>query len=147
MSCPEKLQEIISVFESLCEEERRENLVNYALGADKWQPGENENFDIEDVRKDEQCIDTVGIHLRIKEKRAQFRVTLGPNVQTLTRAMTTILCYGLDDCEMDEILQLPADFIEKIVGTPLITTRSKTIYYMFHRMKEALADYLQVNNK
>ena len=147
MRCPEKLQEIISVFESLCEEERRENLVNYALGADKWQPAENETFDIEDVRKDEQCIDTVGIHLRIKKKRAQFRVTLGPNVQTLTRAMTTILCDGLDDCELDEILQLPPDFIKKIVGTPLITTRSKTIYYMFHRMKEALADYLQVNNK
>ena len=147
MRCPEKLQEIISVFESLCEEERRENLVNYALGADKWQPTENEAFDIEDVRKDEQCIDTVGIHLRIKEKKAQFRVTLGPNVQTLTRAMTTILCDGLDNCEIDEILQLPADFIEKIVGTPLITTRSKTIYYMFHRMKEALADYLKVNNK
>ena len=147
MRCPEKLQEIISVFESLCEEERRENLVNYSLGADKWQPAENETFDIEDVRKDEQCIDTVGIHLRIKEKKAQFRVTLGPNVQTLTRAMTTILCDGLDNCEIDEILQLPADFIEKIVGTPLITTRSKTIYYMFHRMKEALADYLQVNNK
>ena len=146
MRCPEKLQEIISVFESLCEEERRENLVNYALGADKWQPTENEAFDIEDVRKDEQCIDTVGIHLRIKEKKAQFRVTLGPNVQTLTRAMTTILCDGLDNCEIDEILQLPADFIEKIVGTPLITTRSKTIYYMFHRMKEALGDYLKLND-
>ena len=52
MRCPEKLQEIISVFESLCEEERRENLVNYALGADKWQPAENETFDIADVRKD-----------------------------------------------------------------------------------------------
>ena len=147
MSCPEKLQEIISVFESLCEEERRENLVNFALGADKWQPAENENFDIEDVRKDEQCIDTVGVHLRIKAKRAQFRITLGPDVQTLTRAMTNILCCGLDDCEIDEILQLPADFIEKIVGTPLITTRSKTIYYMFHRMKEALEDYLKVNEK
>ena len=146
MRCPEKLQEIISVFESLCEEERRENLVNYSLGADKWQPAENETFDIEDVRKDEQCIDTVGIHLRIKEKKAQFRVTLGPNVQTLTRAMTTILCDGLDNCEIDEILQLPADFIEKIVGTPLITTRSKTIYYMFHRMKEALGDYLKLND-
>ena len=146
MRCPEKLQEIISVFEPLCEEERRENLVNYSLGADKWQPAENETFDIEDVRKDEQCIDTVGIHLRIKEKKAQFRVTLGPNVQTLTRAMTTILCDGLDNCEIDEILQLPADFIEKIVGTPLITTRSKTIYYMFHRMKEALGDYLKLND-
>ena len=61
--------------------------------------------------------------------------------------MTTILCSGLDDCEIDEILQLPADFIDKIVGTPLITTRGKTIYYMFHRMKEALEDYLKVNEK
>ena len=72
---------------------------------------------------------------------------MGPNVQTLTRAMTTILCDGLDDCVIDEILQLPEDFIERIVGTSLITKRSKTIYYMFRRMKEALEDYLKVNEK
>lgn len=141
MDYPEKLQEIISIFEPLCEEERRENLVNFALGAEKWEPAENENFHIEDVRKDEQCIDTVGIFLRIEGHRARFKVKLGPNVQTLTRAMTAILCRGLDNCDFDEILKLPEDFIVKIVGSPLVLTRSQSIYYMFSRMKDALKAY------
>ncbi|MCH2059534.1 MAG: Fe-S metabolism protein SufE [Verrucomicrobiales bacterium] len=143
MIYPGKLQEIIATFEPLCEEERRENLVNFALGAGKWEPAGNENFDIEDIRKDEQCIDTVGIHLRVEANRAEFRITLGPNVQTMTRAMTTILCQGLDNCDVDEILRLQEDFIEKIVGTPLVTQRGRTIYYILYRMKDALEAYLE----
>ena len=141
MDYPGKLQEIISVFEPLCEEERRENLVSLALGAVNWEPGENETFHIMDVRKDEQCVDTVGVFLRIENRRARFRIKLGANVQTLTRAMATILCRGLDNCDFDEILRLPEDFIVKIVGSPLVMARSQSIYYMFFRMKEALEAY------
>ena len=141
MEYPGKLQEIISVFEPLHEEERRENLVNFSLGAEKWEPAKNEQFHIEDVRKDEQCIDTVGIFLRIEGRRARFKVKLGPNVQTLTRAMATILCRGLDNCDFDEILKLPEDFIVKIVGSPLVMARSQSVYYMFSRMKDALETY------
>ena len=36
-------------------------------------------------------------------------MTLGPEVQTLTRAMTAILCKGLDGCTPQEILDLPSD--------------------------------------
>lgn len=141
MDYPGKLQEIISVFEPLSEEERRENLVSFAIGAGNWEPAENEKFHIEDVRKDEQCIDTVGVFLRIEDCRARFKIKLGPNVQTLTRAMATILCSGLDNSDFDEILSLPEDFIVKIVGSPLVMARSQSIYYMFFRMKDALEAY------
>ncbi|MCP4848616.1 MAG: SufE family protein [Verrucomicrobiaceae bacterium] len=141
MKYPGNLQEIISIFEPLQEEERRENLVHFSLGADKWEPATGEKFHIEDIRKDEQCIDTVGIFLRIEGRRARFKVKLGPNVQTLTKAMTTILCRGLDNCDFEEILTLPEDFIEKIVGSPLVMARSQSIYYMFSRMKDALGAF------
>jgi cysteine desulfuration protein SufE len=141
MPYPGKLDAIIAIFESLSEEERRENLVSFALGAEKWRPSKDEQFHLQDVRKDEQCIDTVGVFLRIEGRRARFKILLGPKVQTLTRAMTTILCRGLDNCDVEEILELPEDFIIKIVGSPLVLARSQSIYYMLSRMKNALQGY------
>ena len=96
MEYPEKLTQIVSLFESLPAPEKRESLISYATAAAKNAPREGESFDLEDVRKDEECTDTVGVFLKISSTRAcEFRVTLGPQVQTLTKAMTSILCKGL----------------------------------------------------
>jgi cysteine desulfuration protein SufE len=58
---PPKLNNIIQLFESLPEVERRETLVSYADAAKKQEPKPDERFDLEDVRKDEDCADTVGV--------------------------------------------------------------------------------------
>src|SRR5437763_11897830 len=85
---PNKLDKIINLFESLPEDERRETLVSYADNAKKQEPREGENFDLVDVRKDEECTDTVGVYLHVDENgSAHIRMTLGPEVQTLTRSM------------------------------------------------------------
>jgi cysteine desulfuration protein SufE len=62
-------------------------------------------------------------------------MTLGPEVQTLTRAMTAILCKGLDGSTPQEILDLPSDFVTRIVGTELVRVRSQTVYYVLTRIK------------
>ena len=99
---------------------------------------QGEKFDLEDVRKDEECTDTVGVFLRVDaENRAHFRITLGPQVQTLTKAMTSILCKGLEGSTLNEIMELPADFVPKIVGGQLVRIRSQTVYYILTRMKSA----------
>jgi cysteine desulfuration protein SufE len=135
---PGKLASIIHLFEALPEEEKRENLIAYSEQAKKHEPKEGETFDLEDVRKDEECTDTVGVFLRLDaEKRAHFRITLGPQVQTLTKAMTSILCKGLDGLQIPEILELPADFVPKIVGGHLVRIRSQTVYYILTRIKSA----------
>ena len=135
---PPKLQAIIDLFESLPEEEKRENLIAYSEQAKKQEPKPGETFTLEDVRKDEECTDTVGIFLRVDDaNRAHFNVTLGPQVQTLTKAMTSILCRGLDGSTLDEIMALPADFVPKIVGGHLVRIRSQTVYYILTRMKGA----------
>jgi cysteine desulfuration protein SufE len=135
---PPKLASIIHLFESLPEEEKRENLIAYSEQAKKHEPRDGETFDLEDVRKDEECTDTVGVFLRLDaEKRAHFRITLGPQVQTLTKAMTSILCKGLDGLRIPEILELPADFVPKIVGGQLVRIRSQTVYYILTRIKSA----------
>jgi cysteine desulfuration protein SufE len=140
---PEKLQNIIDLFYHLPEVERRETLVAYSDNAPKQEPREGEKFDLEDVRKDEECTDKVGVYLRVDETgRAHLRMTLGPEVQTLTRAMTSILCKGLDRATPREILDLPGDFITRIVGTELVRVRSQTTYYVLTRIKGICKVYL-----
>jgi cysteine desulfuration protein SufE len=133
---PTKLNKIINLFESLPEDERRETLVSYADSAKKQEPREGENFDLVDVRKDEECTDTVGVYLHVDgDGRAHIRMTLGPEVQTLTRSMTAILCKGLEGLTPQEILDLPSDFVTRIVGTELVRIRSQTVYYVLTRIK------------
>lgn len=136
-SYPPKLSTIISLFESLPEEEKRENLIAYADQAKRCAPKPEETFDLEDVRKDEECADTVGVFLKVDpdNKHAHFRMILGDKVQTLTKAMTAILCKGLEGATPNEILDVPADFVPKIVGGQLVRIRSQTVYYILTRMK------------
>ena len=140
---PKKLNNIIDLFESLPEDERRETLVSYADQAQKQAPRDGETFTLTDVRKDQECADTVGVYLQVDDAgRAHIRMTLGPEVQTLTRAMTAILCKGLDGCSPREILELPSDFVTRIVGTELVRIRSQTTYYVLTRIKGICKVYL-----
>jgi cysteine desulfuration protein SufE len=133
---PQGLRSIIELFETLPDQERRDALISYADQARKWAPREGESFDLEDVRKDAECTDTVGVFLRVDEEdRAALRVSLGPQVQTLTRAMSSILCRGLNQTTVSEILNVPSDFVPKIVGGELIRLRSQTVYYVLTRIK------------
>ena len=142
-SYPPKLNNIIELFEMLHEVERRETLVSYADSAKKQEPKPGEQFELEDVRKDEECADTVGVYLHVDEEgKAHFRMTLGSEVQTLTRAMTAILCKGLDGATPQEILDLPSDFVTRIVGEQLVRVRSQTTYYILTRMKGICKVYL-----
>jgi cysteine desulfuration protein SufE len=140
---PKKLNNIINLFESLPEDERRETLVSYADQAQKQAPRDGETFTLSDVRKDQECADTVGVYLQVDDAgRAHIRMTLGPEVQTLTRAMTAILCKGLDGCTPQEILEMPNDFVTRIVGTELVRIRSQTTYYVLSRIKGICKVYL-----
>jgi cysteine desulfuration protein SufE len=140
---PKKLQNIIDLFDHLPEVERRETLVSYSDSAPKQAPRPNEKFALEDVRKDEECADTVGVYLQVDEQgRAHIRMTLGPEVQTLTRAMAAILCKGLDGATPQEILDLPQDFVPRIVGAELVRVRSQTTYYVLSRIKAICKVYL-----
>ena len=138
MSYPPALARIVALFESLPEDERRENLVAYAERAGSLEPRTGEDFDLEDVRKDEECTDPVGVFLKVdSRRRVTLRARLGPQVQTLTKAMTAILCKGLAGLTVEEIIELPSDFVPKIVGTKLIRIRSQAVFYVLTRIKSA----------
>jgi cysteine desulfuration protein SufE len=143
VALPPKLQQIVDLFESLPDEGKRENLILYADTTKKHEPKEGESFDLEDIRKDEECADTVGVFLKVTPLgKAVFRVNLGPQVQTLTRAMTSILCKGLEGCTPQEVLTVPNSFVPRIVGGQLVRIRSQTTYYVLSRMKGICKVYL-----
>src|SRR5437867_6925213 len=134
---PTKLNKIINLFESLPEDERRETLVSYADNAKKQEPRESEEFDLIDVRKDEECTDTVGVYLQVDETgKAHIRMTLGPEVQTLTRSMTAMLCKGLEGRTSQEIFDLPSDLVTGSVGKQPLRLRSQTVYYVLTRQTD-----------
>jgi cysteine desulfuration protein SufE len=140
---PSNLGKIIMLFESLPEDERRETLVAYADNAKRQEPRNGESFDLVDVRKDEECADTVGVYLHVDHAgKAHIRMTLGPEVQTLTRAMAAILCKGLDGSTPQEIQDLSSDFVKRIVGAELVRLRSQTVYYVLTRIKSICKVYL-----
>ena len=135
---PPALAELIVFFEPLPEGARRENLIALAGSVESHAPREGERFDIADVRRDAECSDEVGIFLRAEpDGAAHFAVSLGPRVQTLTRAMAALLCRGLEGAALDEVLALREDFVPRIVGAELVRLRSRTVYYMLARMQEA----------
>jgi cysteine desulfuration protein SufE len=143
MNYPPNLAEIVDLFDVLSDEEKRENLIAYADSTPRCAPKPGETFDLEDVRKDEECTDTVGVFLHIDTgRRARFRISLGPHVQTLTKAMTAILCQGLAGATPEEILAVPQDFVPKIVGGQLVRLRSQTVYYILTRMKSVCKVWL-----
>jgi cysteine desulfuration protein SufE len=141
---PLALQALVDLFAGLSESERRELLIHYARGSLRHAPQPGEIFDLEDVRHDAECTDTVGIHLRISDgNRCHFRITLGPEVQTLTRALSSLLCEGLENAPAGDVVRLPDTFIEQIAGATLVRLRSRTVYYVLKRMKETAHQWLQ----
>ena len=135
---PEKLNDLIHFFESLPENERRENLMLFADKVEKWNPDPNLDYDIKDIRKDEQCTDTVGVFVKINEGRVFFKMLLGPKVQTLTRAISSILCEVSEGERIERIQAIEKMAISRIVGQELVRLRSQTVYYILERMKDTL---------
>ncbi len=141
---PEKLEEILDLFDGLPETERREMLISFSENAHQYEPREGETFDLEDVRKDDECTDEVGVFLNVDDSgHARFKVRLGPKVQTLTRAMTSILCRSLEGSTPESVQDVPQDFVPRIVGAELVRLRSQTVYYVLTRMKSACAVFLK----
>lgn len=142
-SLPVRLQEIIDLFQNLPEEEKRELLIAYSDRSSECLPREGESFTLSDIRKDDECTDSVGVFLKAdSENRLLFRMSLGPHVQTLTRAMASILCHGLAGSTAEEVMAVPSGFVPKIVGTELVRQRSQTVYYILARMKGACRQFV-----
>ncbi len=136
---PQNLVKIINFFESLPDDEKRENLLSYANRSKAWEPNPDLIYDLEDIRKDEECTDTVGIYLKMHQGKVFFNISMGPKVQTLTRALASILCEALKGATIEQVLAVKDECISQIVGEKLVQLRSQTVYYLIQRMRSAVS--------
>lgn len=140
---PPPLQAILDLFSGCTENTRRDLLLQFAEQSRALTPEPGSRYTVETIRCDAICTDTVGIHLQYDaEAGCRFRVTLGPEVQTLTRALAAILCRGLEGATPQEVLAVSPEIIDHCAGAVLVRQRSRTVYYMLSRMQEAVQQML-----
>ncbi len=143
---PKRLEQIASYFEQLDEQSRRERLIAFAEQSDKWLPQPSDKILYQDIRKDEECLDEVGVFIVDDGEGLVWRMQYGNDVQILTRAIGTILSDGLNHAKPEEVTSLSADVIHRIIGQQLFRNRSQSIYYIFNRIKQAMKKYLVKTN-
>ena len=143
---PKRLERLASYFENLDEQSRRERLIAYAEQSSKWQPLANDEILFKDIRKDEECLDEVGVFIVRDGESLSYRMQYGKDVQVLTRAMGTILSEGLNHVQPEDVLSIPAGVVHRIIGQQLVRNRSQSIYYIFNRIKQAMKQYLNKVN-
>jgi cysteine desulfuration protein SufE len=144
---PPPLAEIVSFFAGLDEAGRRENLVALAETVPSIAPRYDLHYQMADVRTDPECMDEVGVFFHVDDTgAAHFAMTLGPKVQTLTRALAVILCRGLSGASPRAVLDVDRGFVPLIIGETLVRMRSQTVYYVLNRMKQAVEKWLWQNS-
>jgi cysteine desulfuration protein SufE len=134
----ETLERAAQHFEGLEKEGRIQGLIALADGLPKLAPQGGETWDVEDIRKDLECQDTVGLYLRRDGTRVKLAAEVGDEVTTLTRALTALFVENLDGESSDHILGLDPNIVPRIVGDALMRQRSNAAYYTLRRLKEAV---------
>jgi len=135
---PPALEEIVSFFSDLSEPQRRDALLAYAAEAPRHQPRDEETYSWIDERIDPGCMDVVGIFLRVDETGNLIsEQSWEPETQTLTKALVSILCRGLEKAPLASVVSLHDDFITEIIGAQLMRARGRTVYHVMRRMRDA----------
>jgi cysteine desulfuration protein SufE len=136
---PQTLQNLKDLFSPLDEDERRELLCALAQESKKYRQNYQQTYFAETYHKDPICTDTVGIHLfQTNKNNYSLHVSLGPHVQTLTKAFACILCKTINNLSEKEILELQAEDIHELIGTPLVKQRSQITHYLLNRIKTTI---------
>ncbi len=143
-SLPPTLAEIVTFFDGLTEVQRRDALLSYAAEAPRHAPCEEETYVAVDDREHPGCVDTVILCMAVTPTGGiRLRAGLGPEVQTLTRALVAILCRGLEGCPLQAVANLPDDFIPAIVGEQLMRSRARSVYHVLRRLRESASGLLE----
>jgi cysteine desulfuration protein SufE len=134
----ETLESTVKLFEHLPKETKIQGLISLADSLPKFAPKEDEVWDVEDVRKDHECLDVVGLFVKRDGNGVKLAATVGHEVTTLTRALTTLFVENLTGETVEHILGVQQDIIPRVVGEALMRQRSNTAYYTLRRIKEAV---------
>ncbi|HWG85966.1 MAG TPA: SufE family protein [Deinococcales bacterium] len=132
------LDETVRIFERLPKETRIEGLIALADSLPRLAPEPTDSWDVVDVRKDQECLDVVGLYARREGEAVRLAASVGQEVTTLTRALTALFVENLDGESAKNILSVTPEVIPRVVGEALMKQRSNTGYYTLRRIHEAV---------
>jgi cysteine desulfuration protein SufE len=133
------LESTVKLFESLPKETKIQGLISLSDSLPKLAPDLKESWEVQDVRKDHECLDVVGLYARRDDAgHVKLAATVGREVTTLTRALTALFVENLSGESAEHILDVQPDVIPRVVGEALMKQRSNTAYYTLRRIKEAV---------
>ena len=137
------LNNIIKLFNNISENEKIYLLINYADKYLLYTPLPKEKFDLEDIRKDQECYDEITILLKVnKQQKINLKFKLKSEVQTFTKAIITIFCEAFNNCYIYDILKINDNILNKIIGKDLFRLRTQNLYYILKRIKNICKIYL-----
>jgi cysteine desulfuration protein SufE len=133
------LDAAVKLFETFPKETKIQGLISLADSLPRLAPKDGVKWDVEDVRKDHECLDVVGLYARLDDQGGvQLAAEVGKEVTTLTRALTSLFVENLSGESPMNILSVEPSIIPRIVGEALMRQRSNTAYYTLRRIHEAV---------
>ena len=105
------LDSAVKMFETFPKETKIQGLISSADSLPRLAPKEGENWDVEDVRKDHECLDVVGLYVESRMATCKLAATVGKEVTTLTRALTSLFVENLSGETRRTYLSVEASII------------------------------------
>jgi cysteine desulfuration protein SufE len=101
-------------------------------------PRASELWSVQDVRRDIECDDTVGLYARLDGDRVHLAAEIGQEVTTLTKALTALLVEHLDGETPHNIRRVTANDLAPIVPESLLRQRRNTVHYAVQRLQDVV---------
>ncbi len=134
----ETLETQVKHFETLDNRDRIQALIELAQNASKLEPKQTDNWDLTEIRQDQECLDEMGLYLRRNKNTLELAATVGNEATTLTRALTAVLIKHLNGETPARILGLKVSFVPRLVGESLLRQRRNAAYYPLRRLQDAV---------
>ena len=132
------LEQTVEELRSLPRDAQITNLITLAGDLKQLAPDSTQRWEVEDVRQDLECADTVGLYVRRSESGVRLAAEVGSEVTTLTKALTALMVQHLDGETPSAIASVTASQLSSIVPESLLRQRQNTVNYAVQRLQDAV---------
>ena len=141
------LEHRIEELQALPRDAQITNLIALAGDLKQLAPDSTQRWEVEDVRQDLECADTVGLFVRRDQANVRLAAEVGQEVTTLTKALTALMVQHLDGETPTAIASVTANQLSKIVPESLLRQRQNTVNYAVQRLQDAVGKLESVGVK
>lgn len=132
------LEQTVEELQALPRDAQITNLIKLAGGLANFAPDSSQRWEVEDVRQDLECADTVGLYVRRSATGVRLAAEVGSEVTTLTKALTALMVQHLDGETPTAIASVTPSQLSGIVPESLLRQRQNTVNYALQRLQDAV---------